>query len=158
MERIGIYGGTFNPPHIGHIQAAQQALASLKLDRILLIPDRIAPHKEIPSGSPTPQQRMDMLHLAVKNRPGLEVSDIELKREGVSYTYLTVEELKAQYPEAELVLLMGTDMFLSFLTWRNPEEIMKNVTLGVFCRGEKNETAAIAERKAQMEALCLQKL
>ena len=65
MERIGIYGGTFNPPHIGHIQAAQQALASLKLDRIVLIPDRIAPHKEIPSGSPTPQQRMDMLHLAV---------------------------------------------------------------------------------------------
>ena len=97
MERIGIYGGTFNPPHIGHIQAAQQALHHLKLDRILLIPDRIAPHKEIPSGSPTPQQRMDMLHLAVKNCPGLEVSDIELKREGVSYTYLTVEELKAQY-------------------------------------------------------------
>ena len=152
MERIGIYGGTFNPPHIGHIQAAQQALASLKLDRILLIPDRIAPHKEIPSGSPTPQQRMDMLHLAVKNCPGLEVSDIELKREGVSYTYLTVEELKTQYPEAQLVLLMGTDMFLSFHTWRNPDQILKNVSLGVFCRGEKGEAAAIAARKEEMTA------
>ena len=151
MERIGIYGGTFNPPHIGHIQAAQQALTSLKLDRILLIPDRIAPHKEIPSGSPTPQQRMDMLYLAVKNCPGLEVSDIELKRDGVSYTYLTVEELKAEYPDAELVLLMGTDMFLSFHTWKHPEIILQNASLGVFCRGEKGEKTAIEAKRAEME-------
>ena len=152
MERIGIYGGTFNPPHMGHIQAAQQALVSLNLDRILLIPDRIAPHKEIPSGSPTPQQRMDMLRIAAENRPGLEVSDIELRREGVSYTCLTVEELKAAYPDAELVLLMGTDMFLSFHTWKNPDIILKNASLGVFCRGEKGEKAAIEARKAEMEA------
>ncbi len=152
MERIGIYGGTFNPPHIGHLQAAQQALASLKLDRILLIPDRIAPHKEIPSGSPTPQQRMDMLRIAAQNRPGLEVSDIELRAEGVSYTYRTVEALKAEYPEAQLVLLMGTDMFLSFPTWKNPDIILKNASLGVFCRGEKNEKAAIEDKKAEMEA------
>ena len=152
MERIGIYGGTFNPPHIGHIQAAQQALSALNLDRIILIPDKIAPHKEIPSGSPTPQQRMDMLRIAAENRPGLEVSDIELNREGVSYTYLTVEELKNKYPDSELVLLMGTDMFLSFHTWKNPDIILKNVSLGVFCRGEKGEKAAIDARKAEMEA------
>ena len=152
MERIGIYGGTFNPPHMGHIQAAQQALHQLKLDRILLIPDQIAPHKEIPSGSPTPQQRMDMLRIAVKNRPGLEVSDIELRREGVSYTYLTVESLKKEYPDSELVLLMGTDMFLSFHTWKNPEQILEKASLGVFCRGEKNEKAAISEKKTEMEA------
>ena len=153
MERIGIYGGTFNPPHIGHIQAAQQALTSLKLDRILLIPDRIAPHKEIPEGSPTPQQRLDMLHIAVKNCPGLEVSDIELLRDGVSYTYLTVEALKTEYPDAELVLLMGTDMFLSFHTWLNPEVILENASLGVFYRGEKGEAAAIEAKKAEMEQL-----
>ncbi|MBR5125387.1 MAG: nicotinate (nicotinamide) nucleotide adenylyltransferase [Oscillospiraceae bacterium] len=153
MDRIGIYGGTFNPIHIGHIQAAQQAKSALKLDRLLLIPDKIAPHKEIPQGSPTPQQRMDMLRIAAEKRPGLEVSDIELKREGVSYTFETVRSLKAQYPGAEFVLLMGTDMFLSFLTWRNPEEIMKNVTLCVFCRGEKNEMAAIAQQKAALEAM-----
>ena len=152
MERIGIYGGTFNPPHIGHIQAAQQALTQLNLDRILLIPDRIAPHKEIPSGSPTPQQRMDMLRIAAQNRPGLEVCDIELRAEGVSYTYRTVEALKEQYPEARLVLLMGTDMFLSFHTWKNPDIILENASLGVFCRGEKNEVAAIEEKKAEMEA------
>ena len=152
MERIGIYGGTFNPPHIGHLQAAKQAITSLNLDRLLLIPDRIAPHKEIPSGSPTPQQRMDMLRIAAKNSPGLEVSDIELQREGVSYTCLTVEELKRQYPDSQLVLLMGTDMFLSFHTWKNPEKILENASLGVFCRGEKGERAAIEARKVQMEA------
>ena len=152
MERIGIYGGTFNPIHTGHLQAAKQALTALNLSRVLLIPDRIAPHKDIPAGSPTPQQRLDMLHLAADKCPGLEVSDIELRREGVSYTYLTVEELKQAYPNAELVLLMGTDMFLSFPTWRHPERILKNASLGVFCRGEKNEKAAIAARKAEMEA------
>ena len=152
MARIGIYGGTFNPPHIGHIQAAQQAISALNLDRIILIPDKIAPHKEIPSGSPTPQQRMDMLRIAAQNRPGLEVSDIELQREGVSYTYLTVEELKQQYPDSELVLLMGTDMFLSFHTWKHPDVILENAALGVFCRGEKGERAAIEARKAEMEA------
>ena len=152
MERIGIYGGTFNPPHIGHILAAQQAVTALNLDRVLLIPDRIAPHKEIPSGSPTPTQRMDMLRIAAANRPGLEVSDIELRRGGVSYTFETVQQLKAEHPDAELVLLMGTDMFLSFHTWRNPEIILENAALGVFCRGEKNEQAEIAEKKAELEA------
>ena len=151
MERIGIYGGTFNPIHTGHLQAAQQALTQLKLDKILLIPDRIAPHKEIPAGSPTPQQRLDMLRIAAQNRPGLEVSDMELRREGVSYTYQTVLQLKQQYPDAQLVLLMGTDMFLSFHTWRNPEVILENASLGVFCRGDKNEKMAIEARKAEME-------
>ena len=152
MERIGIYGGTYSPPHIGHIRAAEYAIEACKLDRLLLIPDRIAPHKEIPSGSPTPQQRMDMLRIAAQNRPGLEVCDIELRAEGVSYTYRTVEALKAEYPDAQLVLLMGTDMFLSFHSWKNPDRILENVSLGVFCRGEKNEKAAIETKKAEMEA------
>ena len=152
MERIGIYGGTFNPPHIGHLQAAKQAVSALHLDRLLLIPDRVAPHKEIPSGSPTPQQRLDMLRIAARNSPGLEVSDIELRRQGISFTFETVTQLKAEHPDAELVLLMGTDMFLSFHTWKYPEIILENASLGVFCRGEKGELAAIEAKKAQMEA------
>jgi len=151
MERIGIHGGTFNPPHIGHLRAAQKAREALKLDRLILSPDRIAPHKVIPSGSPTPEQRLEMLQIAASAYPGLEVSDLELKREGLSYTYQTVLQLKAMYPEAQLVLLMGTDMFLSFHTWRNPEIILENAALGVFYRGEKNEIAAIEARKADME-------
>ena len=150
--KIGIYGGTFNPIHTGHIHAAKQAMEILKLDKLLMIPDRIAPHKEIPSGSPTPQQRLEMLRLAVEGEPRIEVSDMELKREGKSYTYLTVEALREEYPDAELYLLMGTDMFLSFHTWMNPERITAQATLAIMYRGEKGEAAKIEARKAEMEA------
>ena len=150
--KIGIYGGTFNPIHTGHIHAAKQAMKILGLDKLLMIPDRIAPHKEIPSGSPTPRQRLEMLRLAVEGEPGIEVSDMELKREGKSYTYLTVEALREEYPDAELYLLMGTDMFLSFRTWVNPERITAHATLAVMYRGEKGEAAKIEARKAEMEA------
>ena len=152
MERIGIYGGTFNPPHIGHMQAAKQAISALNLTKLIVIPDRIAPHKEIPQGSPTPKQRLEMLVLAAADCPRMEVSDIELNREGISYTYQTIQQLKAGYPNAELVLFMGTDMFLSFHTWKNPEIILENAALGVFYRGEKGEAAAIEAQKAEMEA------
>ena len=152
MARIGIYGGTFNPPHIGHIRAAAHAVRALKLDKLLLIPDRIAPHKILPEGSATPGQRLEMLQLAADGAAGMEVSDLELRREGVSYTYLTIEELAAQYPGDELVLLMGTDMFLSFHTWRHPEKILAKASLGVFYRGERDELKRIAQRKQEMEA------
>ena len=150
--RIGIYGGTFNPLHTGHIHAVRQAMETLRLDKLLMIPDRIAPHKEIPSGSPTPEQRLQMLQLAVAGEPGIEVSDIELKREGPSYTYLTVETLWETYPDAKLYLIMGTDMFLSFHTWKNPERITAQATLAVMYRGDKGEKTAIDARKAEMEA------
>ena len=132
MERIGIYGGTFNPPHIGHIEAAKQAVSALGLTKLLLIPDRIAPHKVIPEGTAAPNQRLEMLQLAVADCPQIQVSDIELQREGPSYTYVTLEQLRAQYPDAKLYLLMGTDMFLSFHTWKNPDQILKYVDLAVF--------------------------
>ena len=153
MERIGIYGGTFNPPHVGHLQAAKQAITALNLNHLFVIPDRIAPHKEIPQGSPTPKQRLEMLRLAAADCPQMEVLDIELNREGVSYTYQTIQQLRPVYPDAELVLFMGTDMFLSFHTWRHPEIILENASLGVFYRGEKGEEAAIEARKAAMEAM-----
>ena len=149
--KIGIYGGTYNPPHTGHMQAAKQAVALLKLDKLLLIPDRIAPHKEIPTGSPTPEQRLEMLRIGAAECPEMEVSDIELRREGPSYSYLTVEALRRQYPDAQLILLMGTDMFLSFHTWREPERILKHATLGVFYRGEKGEKEKILAQKRAME-------
>ncbi len=151
MERIGIFGGTFNPPHIGHIQAAQQAITALGLSRLLLIPDRIAPHKQLPENSPTPEQRLDMLCIAAADCPQIQVSDIELCREGISYTVETVMALKKLYPREELVLLMGTDMFLSFDSWKNARKILKNTTLGVFCRGEKNEEAVIKEKRSELQ-------
>ena len=153
MVKIGIYGGTFNPPHTGHMQAAKQAVQILNLDKLLLIQDRIAPHKEIPAGSPTPEQRLEMLQIAAVDVPRAEVSDIELKREGPSFSYLTVEALREEYPDAELYLLMGTDMFLSFHTWREPERIIRHATLAVFYRGEKGEKEKIIAQRAAMEAM-----
>ncbi len=151
--RIGIYGGTFNPPHVGHISAAEQAVSVLRLDKLLLIPDAQAPHKKMPENSATGLQRLEMLRLGAKNISGIEVSDVELKREGKSYTYETVLQIHKQYPDADLYLLMGTDMFLCFDSWRNPDVILKYATIGVFYRGESGEVVAIEEKKKQLEDL-----
>ena len=151
MARIGIYGGTFNPPHLGHIRAAQSAVEALELDMLLVIPDRIAPHKQLPEGSASPQQRLAMLQLALAGEEKITVSDLELRREGKSYTYETVEQLHAQYPDDQLILLMGTDMFLSFHQWRYPERILQYAQLGVFYRGTPGERADIDRRKLEME-------
>ena len=151
MARIGIYGGTFNPPHIGHIRAAQHAVQALSLEKLLLIPDRIAPHKVIPSGTATAQQRLEMVRLAAKDMDKAQVLDLELHREGPSYTWETIQHLKKMYPEACLILFMGTDMFLSIDSWKNPEFILENATLGVFYRGNKGESQAIEAKKAELE-------
>ena len=151
MERIGIYGGTFNPPHIGHIRAAAYAVKELHLDRLLVIPSRISPHKQLPKDSPTPQQRLEMLKIATAGLENMEVSDLELNREGTSYTYQTVQQVRQMYPDAKIYLLMGTDMFLSFHSWRNPELITKDAALAVFYRGDKNEVDAINSRVAEVE-------
>ena len=150
--RIGIYGGTFNPPHVGHVLAAKQAIDALRLDLLLMIPDRIAPHKQMPENSPSPEQRLELLKLAVAGCDKIKPLDLELKREGPSYTYVTVEDLRKQYPEDELILIMGTDMFLTFLNWRNPERILNCCSLGVLYRGERGEVRDIDAMKAQMEA------
>lgn len=151
MERIGIYGGTFNPPHIGHIRGAEYAINAFKLEKLLLIPSCIAPHKELPTNSPTPAQRSEMLQLVAGEK--MEVNPIELNRGGTSYTYETVETLSEQYPDHELVLCMGTDMFLSFLTWKEPQRILQKVSLGVLYRGDKNEMDEIARQKEILEEM-----
>ena len=151
MGRIGIYGGAFNPPHTGHIRAAEYAVRALALDKLLLIPSCTSPHKPLPEGSATPAQRLAMTGLWAGEK--MEVCDIELSRGGTSYTYETVEQLKLQYPDDELVLFMGTDMFLSFHTWKEPEQILKCVSLAVFYRGEKGEKETIANKQLAYEAM-----
>ncbi len=152
MERIGIYGGTFNPPHLGHIHAARCAISTLGLDKLLMIPDRIAPHKQLPADSPSPEQRLHMLCLAIKDIEKAEVSDIELKRQGVSYTYETIAQVRQMYPDAELYLLMGTDMFLTLQNWKNPELIWKDAIIAGLCRGEKGEKEALSQQKQFLES------
>ena len=149
MARIGIYGGAFNPPHTGHIRAAEFAVQALNLEKLLLIPSCTSPHKPLPAGSAEPEQRLAMTKLWAGEK--MEVCDIELSRGGTSYTYETVEQLKTRYPQDELVLFMGTDMFLSFHTWKEPERILRCVSLAVFYRGDKNEQAAISEKQQEYE-------
>ena len=150
MERIGILGGTFDPPHIGHIRAAKKAAQALRLDRLLLIPASTPPHKQ-QQHLATAQQRLEMLQIACREEPMLQPSNLEILRGGVSYTYETVEQIRALYPQAKLFLLMGSDMFLSFHNWKNPEAILQQATLAVFNRGNKGEKTAVAEKKAELE-------
>lgn len=149
---IGIFGGTFNPPHRGHVTMARSAVEQLKLDKLLVIPDNIPPHKELPDGSPTNADRYEMAYLATADiGKAAEVSDREMKREGPSYTWQTVEELAEEYPDDTLWLLMGSDMFLSFHTWVKPEKICKYVRIAAFHRVEADESAAFAAQKKRLE-------
>ena len=150
MGRIGIYGGAFNPPHIGHIRAAEYAVQALELDLLLLIPSGTSPHKPLPAGSPSASQRLEMVRLWAGEK--MQACDLEIARGGTSYTYETVQQLKERYPDDELILCMGTDMFLSFHTWKQPQIILENASLAVFYRGDKGEIADIDAKKAEYEA------
>lgn len=137
--RIGIYGGTFNPPHLGHLTAAECVFRMLKLDKLLLIPAGLPPHKALPEGSPTAEQRLEMTCLACEQL-GLgeqaEVLDLELRREGKSFTSDTLAAIHERWPDAELWLLMGTDMFLTLQAWHEPEAILKLAGIAAFGRTE----------------------
>lgn len=151
MGKIGIYGGTFNPPHVGHMLAAEEAIHDLKLDRLLLIPDSVPPHKEGEEVLPG-KDRMELLRLSSAGIAGCEVSDLEIARGGVSYTSDTLEELHERYPDDRLYLIMGTDMFLSFSHWRKPESICRLADLAVLHRSsDKRLTDELRRQKKQVE-------
>lgn len=135
--KLGIYGGTFNPPHTGHLTAARSALEALELDRLVLLPAAQPPHKVLPPGAPSAEQRLDMTAIAADALllPGrVEASALELKRPGVSYTADTLRQLREQEPDAQLWLLMGADMFLSFQNWREPDVIARLAGICAFAR------------------------
>ena len=134
--KIAIYGGTFNPPHRGHVESLQAVYEQAKPDRVLVIPASIPPHKELAAGSPDAEKRLELTRLAFKELPYAEVTDMELTRTGKSYTSDTVAEPLRKYPDAELMLAMGTDMFLSFETWHEYRYLIDNVTMLVFARRE----------------------
>ena len=145
--RIGVFGGTFNPPHNGHVTMARAAAAQLGLDKLLLVPDSVPPHKPLPSGV-TARQRYDMAALmAAPIGRVAEASDIELRRTGKSYTSDTLRTLREQYPDAELWLLMGSDMFLSLHTWHEPEVICELAHIGAFRRVDEDIRAAMEQEK-----------
>ena len=139
--KIGVYGGTFNPPHLGHLTAARAVFELLGLDLLLLIPAGLPPHKELPAGSPTAEQRLEMTRLAGEQLglgDKVRTLDIELERGGRSFTSDTLVQLKAQYPDSELWLLMGTDMFLTLQAWHEPEKILSLAGIAAFGRTEED--------------------
>lgn len=125
--RIGIFGGTFNPPHQGHKKLALEFMSRLSLDLMMIIPTYTPPHKEAPDLA-TGEDRLNMCRLCFSESCFL-VSDIELRRKGKSYTVNTLQQLREQYPDDELFFVMGSDMLLSFHTWREPEEILNLATV-----------------------------
>ena len=154
--KIGIYGGTFNPPHLGHMAAAQAAVAALELDKLLLIPAAIPPHKSLPEGTPDSAHRLEMTAKMgdAMLLPGVvEVSAMELEREGKSYTSDTLAAIREQYPDAELWLMMGTDMFLTFHLWHQPEKIAQMAGLCAFGRTEQDGEALFFPQRENLEQL-----
>ena len=134
--------------------AARQAAEALKLDKLLLIPTRVPPHKALTEDVAGPEHRLEMTRFAVQalNLDGVaEASDLELRREGKSYTLDTLREIRALYPKGELFLLLGTDMFLTFHQWRHPEEIAKLCTLCAFHRSALDSAGDFASQKRRLE-------
>lgn len=151
--KIGIYGGTFNPPHLGHVAAARAAFELLKLDKLLIVPDGRPPHKDLPPDSPTPDQRLAMTCLAAEEMglgERVEVLDIELRRTGKSYTADTLARLRTLYPEDELWLLMGSDMFLSLHRWHAPETILSLAGIAAFGRSEEDTEEPFSAQRSYL--------
>ena len=132
-DRIGVFGGTFDPPHVGHLIVARDVMAALALDRMIWIPAGLPPHKGDQGVSPS-HVRLAMTRAAVRGEPAFEVSDAEVRRPGPSYTVDTLRELKGAYPDAQIHLVVGADQLDAFHTWHEPHEIAELAQLAVMDR------------------------
>lgn len=131
MEHVGILGGTFNPPHIGHIALARHARSELGLERVLLTPTNIAPNKPAERDDPGPERRLHMCRLAIADEPGLAASALEIERGGVSYTVDTLQAIHDMRPDADLTLILGADTALTLPLWREPARLLSLAGLAV---------------------------
>ena len=144
--RLGLLGGTFNPPHIGHLICAQEALVQLELDRVLLVPVHTPPHKEA-DGDPGVEARVALCELAVVGSERLGVCTVDAATPGASFTVDTLRRLRALHPQDELTFVVGGDMARSLRAWRDPETVLELAELGVAER-EDVRRADIAEELA----------
>lgn len=154
--KITVFGGTFNPIHNGHLNIVDAVLSRLCPDKLIIMPTGTPPHKQA-QRLVSDGDRLTMLKLAVSDRENVEVSDYEIKKEGKSYTVLTLEHLKELYPDDELYFVMGSDMLSSFLNWYRPERIMELATLVCISRSEdeKQKDKQSAERIASVGGKCI---
>ena len=128
--RIGVFGGAFNPPHVGHLVCAQEAHSQLELDVVVWVPVGRAPHRDIPQ-DPGPEARFEMCEYATAADERFGLSRIEIDREGPSYTADTLRELRARSAEDELVLILGGDQAAALPTWHEPDEVMRLAAIAV---------------------------
>jgi nicotinate-nucleotide adenylyltransferase len=128
--RVGILGGAFNPPHIGHLVCAQETLLQLELERVLWIPAGLPPHREL-EADPGAEARLEMVELAIAGDERFASSRIELDRDGPSYTSDTLRELRRQAPDDELFLILGGDQAAALPSWHEPEEVLGLATVAV---------------------------
>jgi nicotinate-nucleotide adenylyltransferase len=133
VAAIGVLGGAFNPPHIGHLVLAQEATSQLGLSDVLLVPAGEAPHKRI-EPEPGREVRLAMARLAAATDPTLEASDVETSREGPSFTFRTLELLSDARPNDELVFVMGADVAAGLESWRDPQRLLELARLGIAAR------------------------
>jgi len=144
-RRVGVFGGTFDPPHVGHVAVARDVADALALDSVLWIPARTPPHKTDREISPAPVRR-EMAAAAAAADPRFEVSDVELEREGPSWTVDTLRLLRARDPEAKLFLILGADQVRTLDTgWREPEEVLRLATLAIMDRAGSSASEAAPE-------------
>jgi len=132
-SRIGIFGGTFDPPHVGHLIIAEQAREQLSLDKVLFVPAHVPPHKK-GSATASPHERLTMTKRALVGIPAFQASSIEIGRKGVSYTVDTLRQLTIQYRKAKLFLIVGGDNFTQFGSWKSSDEILRLATPAVYSR------------------------
>jgi nicotinate-nucleotide adenylyltransferase len=147
--RIGILGGTFNPPHLGHLVAAQEAYRELDLDLVMLIPAGIPPHKPV-DDEPGPEHRLELCRLAVGNDERFAVSDLELRRDGPSFTVDTLDELRSQSPSDDLFLILGGDIAAGLPKWHEPERVLELATVAIAKR-RGTAKAAVEDALAQLK-------
>jgi nicotinate-nucleotide adenylyltransferase len=130
LARVGLLGGTFNPPHVGHMVCAQEAMAELALERVLLLPVHTPPHKPL-QADPGATVRLELCRLAVGDAPGIEVSTHELDRGGRSYTVDTLRALHEARPEDDLTFIAGADQAAGLPSWREPATVLELAELAV---------------------------
>jgi nicotinate-nucleotide adenylyltransferase len=143
-ERIGVFGGSFDPVHMGHLTIAQDAVEQLELNRLIFVPAAVPPHKQdktLVEG----RHRLEMLQLATEANLSFEVSDMELRRGGVSYTFDTIKQVQFEHPGAELFFIIGLDSLAELHLWRNIEPLLELCTVVPFARGGE-DPARIAEQ------------
>jgi nicotinate-nucleotide adenylyltransferase len=151
--RTGVFGGAFNPPHVGHLVCAQEAFWQLGLDSVLWIPVGRAPHRDVPR-DPGPEVRLRMCERAIAGDERFELSRIEVDRAGPSYTADTLRALRERAPGDELVLILGGDQAAALPSWHEPEAVAALATIAVAERGESDRTrveSALAGYDARLE-------